>query len=136
MAKRYTITTSEQQRYQSLCQTTKALITLNHIALITVISLWHLVLSELTLSHPLLLLFSVLLPLLLSLWGNLNGSYKGAIGICFISLLYFTSGVTHWFHPHLWPIGMSETLLCACLFLLALMYARWKGLSELPLHTA
>ena len=132
MAKRFTITTAEYQRYHSLCAATQSLLTLNHVALITVLSVWHLMISDLPLSHPILLLGTVLLPLLLSLWGNLNGSYKGAIGICFISLLYFTSGVTHWFHPYLWPIGMSETLLSGGLFILALMYSRWKALSELP----
>ncbi|MCO4784461.1 DUF2069 domain-containing protein [Marinomonas atlantica] len=133
MAKRFSITQQEKKYYKTLCQSYKPVLILNHLGLISVISWWHLVLSEISLQHPLMLLSAVLLPLLLSLWGSINGSYKGAIGVCFISLFYFTSGVTHWFHPTLWPIGMSEALLGAGLFCLGLLYARWKGLSDLPI---
>ncbi|TDR14694.1 DUF2069 domain-containing protein [Marinomonas communis] len=132
MAKRFSISASEQLHYQGLCRSYRPILILNHIGLMLVLIWWHLVLSEIELQHPLLLLSAVLLPLALSLWGNINGSYKGAIGICFISLFYFTAGVTHWFHPTLWPIGMSEALLGAGLFCLGMLYARWKGLSELP----
>lgn len=134
MAKRFTISSAEQSRYQALCQQTQPILVLTHLALMGIISLWHLAISDLQLNHPLLLLGAVLTPLLLSLWGNINGSYKGAIGACFISLFYFTAGVTHWFNPTIWPIGASETLLASILFILALLYARWKGLSELPVR--
>lgn len=134
MAKRFSVSAHEQRHFHSLCLSYKPIITLTHIALITVIGWWHLVISELELKHPLLLLLAAITPLLLSLWANLNGSYKGAIGCCFISLFYFTAGVTHWSHPLLWPIGMSETMLASTLFILALLYARWKGLSELPIE--
>ncbi|MGB2064500.1 MAG: DUF2069 domain-containing protein [Marinomonas gallaica] len=133
MAKRFSITQQEKKHYKTLCKHYQPVLILNHLGLIAVISWWHLVLSEIPLQHPLILLSAVLLPLLLSLWGSINGSYKGAIGVCFISLFYFTSGVTHWFHPTLWPIGMSEALLGGGLFCLGLLYARWKGLSELPI---
>ncbi|MBM6549731.1 DUF2069 domain-containing protein [Marinomonas ostreistagni] len=136
MSKRTHISVCEKQLFEYRTKLCKPLITLALCALISVISLWHLVLNQLTLQHPLLLLGVVILPLLLALWANLNGSYKGAIGVCFISLFYFTAGVTHWFHPHLWPIGMSETLLSACLFTLALLYARWLALSHLPYDAA
>lgn len=132
MAKRTQISASEFNRYTSLCEKYHPILVLCHLALITVISWWHLVISELPLTHPFILLFAVLTPLSLSLIACLTSSYKGAIGICFISLFYFTSGVTHWFHPVIWPIGVSETLLSANLFCLGLLYARWKGLSELP----
>ncbi|SBS33108.1 hypothetical protein MAQ5080_02467 [Marinomonas aquimarina] len=133
MAKRFSISTAEQRHYSNLCSTYRPILILNHLALMVVIAWWHLMLSDIQLNHPLVLLSAILLPLALSLWGSINGSYKGAIGVCFISLFYFTSGVTHWFHPMLWPIGMSEAILGAGLFCLGMLYARWKGLSELPI---
>lgn len=132
MAKRFSISLTEYKRFHTLCQQCQPILILNHLALMAVIGLWHLVISDVELKHPLLLLAAALLPLALSLWGNVNGSYKGAIGICFISLFYFTAGVTHWFHPDIWPIGASETMLAGSLFILSLLYARWKALSELP----
>ena len=132
MAKRESISASEKTHYQHLCQQTHPLIVLNIIALIVSISLFHLVFQPLPLTHPYALLFAALLPLLILIPGILKGSYRGAIWACFVTLLYFVAGVLNWTQEANWAYGMSETLLSFLLFNIALMYARWKGLSELP----
>lgn len=133
MAKRESITRAEKRKFRFLCQQTKPLLTLNLFALVTVICCWHLFFQNIPLERPLLLLGFAVFPLLLIMPGVLKGSYRGAIWTCFVTLFYFIAGVLNWIQIHSWAYGLTETVLSVLLFLLALMYARWKGLSELPL---
>ncbi len=133
MAKREHITSSERKAFQALCKQTKPLMILNLCALILTIATWHLALQKIELSSPWLVLSVATLPLLLVLPGTISGSYRGAIWTCFVTLIYFVAGVLNWTQIHAWPYGMSETLLSVILFIIALMYARWKGLSELQI---
>lgn len=132
MAKRFAITSDERSKFTALCKDARSLLILSNVALAFLLTLWHLVIADVTLSHPYLLLSAVITPALISLWASIVGSYKGAIGCCFISLFYFTAGVLNWTHIAIWPIGMAETLISSILFMSALMYARWKALTELP----
>lgn len=133
MAKRENVTLEERQKFKALCANTKPLMTLNLVALILTISTWHLALQKIELNNPWLLLGVSILPLLMVIPGTLSGSYRGAIWTCFVTLIYFVAGVLNWIQVDAWAYGMSETLLAVSLFLIALMYARWKGLSELPI---
>lgn len=133
MAKRENVTLSEKQTFKSLCRNTKPLMILNLVALILTISTWQLALQKIELNNPWLFLAVSILPLLMVLPGVFKGSYRGAIWTCFVTLIYFVGGVLNWIQINAWAYGMSETLLSVSLFLIALMYARWKGLSELPI---
>ncbi|RDL42982.1 hypothetical protein DN730_16765 [Marinomonas piezotolerans] len=135
MAKKLSISSHEKLQYESYCQKYGILITLTLLALATTLTLWHLVYADIELAHPYILLSTILSPIALALLANFNRSAKGAIGICFISLMYFIAGVLNWTQISIWPIGMSETLLSCILFLLALHYARYKSLSELPIKS-
>ncbi|XYH00985.1 DUF2069 domain-containing protein [Marinomonas sp. PE14-40] len=106
---------------------------LNLCALILTIAIWHLTLNKIELNAPWIVLTVAILPLLMVFPGTLSGSYRGAIWTCFVTLIYFVAGVLNWIQTHAWAYGMSETLLSVILFIVALMYARWKGLSELPI---
>ena len=133
MAKREHVTSSERKSYKTLCKQTKPLMVLNLCALILTIAIWHLALQTIELKNPWAVLAVAILPLLMVLPGTLSGSYRGAIWTCFVTLIYFVAGVLNWIQTHAWAYGMSETLLSVILFIVALMYARWKGLSELPI---
>jgi len=133
MAKREHVTLSEKRKFKLLCLNTKPLMILNLIALIITISTWHLALQTIELNNPWLLLTVSISPLLMVLPGTLSGSYRGAIWTCFVTLIYFIAGVLNWIQVNAWAYGVSETMLSISLFLVALMYARWRGLSELPI---
>ena len=135
MAKRLNISRQEKTHYLRLCRLTHPLMILNLLALIIVISTFHLFFQKTPLTHPLLLLAAAISPLLLTLPGTLKGSYRGAIWLCFVTLIYFVAGVLNWTQEHNWAYGMSETLLSVSLFHIALMYARWKGMTELPVYS-
>lgn len=133
MAKKESVTQKEKAKATSLYLKTYPLMVLNLISLIVVISVHHLFLQKIVYEHPYAFLLATILPLLLIVPGAIKGSYRGAIWICFVTLTYFIAGVLNWTQGINWAYGMSETLLSLLLFHLALMYARWKGLSELPL---
>ncbi|TBR38075.1 DUF2069 domain-containing protein [Marinomonas agarivorans] len=132
MAKKDYITHSEKRKFHLLCQQTKPLLILNLLALILAITSWHLFFQNIPLEKPYVVLIVAIFPLLLVLPGTLIGSYRGAIWTCFVSLFYFMAGVLNWIQIHAWVYGVIETLLSILLFILALLFARWKGLSELP----
>jgi len=134
MAKREHVTSTERKTYKVLCKQTKPLMVLNLCALIITIAVWHLALNKIELNAPWIVLTVAILPLLMVFPGTLSGSYRGAIWTCFVTLIYFVAGVLNWIQTHAWAYGMSETLLSVILFIVALMYARWKGLSELPIR--
>ena len=48
--------------------------------------------------------------------------------LCFVSLLYFTNGVTTAFVPGKAGLGLAQVLLTVTLFIAAMMYGRWRGM--------
>lgn len=133
MAKLESITFNDKKRYDALCQMSHPLMTLNLFALIIVISIFQLHFQTLNLAHPIFFLMASIAPLTLVIPGIVRGTYRGAIWASFVTLIYFVAGVLNWTQPNNWAYGMSETLLSMSLFLITLMYARWKGASELPI---
>lgn len=132
--KRESVSFAEKQHFDKLCRQTKPLMLLNTAALMIVLATWQLVFQPLTLERPLLLLAVTLIPLLLLTPGIIKGGYRAAIWMCFVTLIYFVAGVLNWTASPRWAYGMSETLLSVILFIIALMYARWKAISELPVE--
>ncbi len=136
MAKKESVTPKEWQRATSLYKQAYSLMVLNLFALITIICVHHIFLQKIVFDRPYVFLFVMVSPLLLLVPGAIKGSYRGAIWICFVTLIYFVAGVLNWTQGIDWAYGISETLLSFLLFNIALMYARWKGLSELPVKSA
>ncbi|MFT2111376.1 DUF2069 domain-containing protein [Marinomonas sp. 2405UD68-3] len=132
MAKKESVTPDELQKASTRYKQTYPLMVLNLFALIVVICVHHLFLQSMKFDHPYIFLFVMISPLLLLIPGGVKGSYRGAIWICFVTLIYFVAGVLNWTQGVNWAYGVSQTLLSFLLFNIALMYARWKGLSELP----
>lgn len=133
MAKKEFISSDELAMYQKKHQQIKPLLLFSLVALIATICCWHLIFQNIELKHPWIILTVALLPLLAITPGVVLGSYRGAIWACFVSLFYFMAGVLNWTQVDAWLYGLIETLLSITTFILALLYARWKGFTELPL---
>lgn len=103
------------------------------LTLILVICVWHAFLQDIPLQHSFLILSLATSPLLLIIPSTLSGSYRGTIWACFVSLFYFVAGILNWGPTDSWLYGLIETCLAVLLFVVALMYARWKGISELTI---
>jgi len=48
--------------------------------------------------------------------------------LCFVSLLYFTQGITTAFIPGKAGLGLVQALLALVLFTAAMLYGRWRGM--------
>ncbi len=48
--------------------------------------------------------------------------------LCFVSLLYFTNGVTTAFVPGKASLGLIQVLLTTTLFIAAMLYGRWRAM--------
>ncbi|SKA29562.1 Uncharacterized membrane protein [Oceanospirillum multiglobuliferum] len=68
------------------------------------------------------------LPLLLFIPGVWLRRPRSHAWLCFVSLLYFTQGVTQAFIPSHAIFGLALSVLSSILFLAAMMFSRWESL--------
>lgn len=68
------------------------------------------------------------LPLLAFLPALLYKHAKAHAWLCFISLVYFSQGVTTAFLPEKFWLGAIQALAALILFLAAMLYSRWRSM--------
>lgn len=68
------------------------------------------------------------LPLLLFIPGVWTRRPRSHAWLCFVSLLYFTQGVTQAFIPDHKIFGLTLSVLSIALFSSAMMFSRWESL--------
>lgn len=68
------------------------------------------------------------LPLLLFVPGVWTRRPRSHAWLCFVSLLYFTQGVTQSFIPDNKIFGLTLSILSIVLFSAAMMFSRWESL--------
>ena len=94
-------------------------------ALIALLSVWYLLITDLHGARPWAILGVHLIPLALLTPGMLLGSPRVHAWACYVLNLYFIQGVVVAFEPgRLW-FGTLEALIAAALFTSCTMYTRW-----------
>lgn len=68
------------------------------------------------------------LPLLAFLPAIITRNPRGHAWLCFVTLVYFTNGVTTFIVPGKAGLGALQALLALTLFTAAMMYGRWRGM--------
>lgn len=76
--------------------------------------------------NPLILGFQIL-PLILTVPGQLGGKARAYQWLCFIVLFFFVQGVLLIFTPGWLPAGILETGICCLLFVFAIIFIRQAG---------
>lgn len=74
------------------------------------------------------------LPLMLFIPGLYLRRPRSHAWLCFVSLLYFTQGVTQAFIPDHQIFGWALSILSMILFMSAMMFSRWESLRIKALH--
>lgn len=79
---------------------------------------------------PLILLVFAVIPLLIFIPGLVKQNHRSINMLCFVTLLYFTAIVANLFEPDRSLFDVSAVIAVVTLFIVAMMYSRWKQRSD------
>ncbi len=95
--------------------------------LLTLISLWTLLLSPPEVDNPAVIWAVQLFPLLLPVLGLCRGEPRSFVWLCFILLFYFSAGVVRLVGNPASIYAWLHAGLCLLLFISAMLFARWQA---------